>query len=255
MNNISKFSSRRKTRHEIIYVDESGNAGMRKLEHNRKHPFFIMGFCYCKKSKKLNKHLHKLLLELHKDNLYPSKLKEIKFYPTPALLKLGYSTDEIEIDWAPNYSTVRNKTARAILDKSDGIFAGILKKTDIQDKTCTAENIGNILFKKSLFDNILPNISTLIAPQVIYDRGRLNHGQTKAFNKDMHDAYAANSDKNVKDCGGQITFRDTDSLKTPGIWASDFIAGAFHLALKHNDSTYRDLLKPNFIADGSFRLS
>lgn len=43
---------------------------------------------------------------------------------------------------------------------------------------------------------------------------------------------------------------DADSLKTPGIWAADFVAGAFHHALKHNHSRYADALKPKFIANG-----
>ncbi len=32
------------------------------------------------------------------------------------------------------------------------------------------------------------------------------------------------------------------------------VAGSFHFALKHNNSTYRDLLESNFIGDGSFQL-
>ncbi len=240
-------------RHDVIYVDESGNAGMGKLDHNKKHPFFIMGFCYSKKPKKLNKHLHKLLLKLHKNNLYPSKLKEIKFYPTGALKKLGYTDDVIKSDWIPHYPDVRNQIAKVILDKSDGIFAGILNKIDIMNKNNIPENIGNALFKQSLFDNMLPNIRLETAPTVIYDRGRLNPTQTIAFNKWMSDT--DNSNQNIKNYRGQITFHDADSLTTPGIWAGDFVAGAFHFALKHSDSTYMDLLRPNFINSGSFKLS
>ena len=43
---------------------------------------------------------------------------------------------------------------------------------------------------------------------------------------------------------------DVDLLSTLGIWASDFVAGAFHLALKHENSKYRDALKPKFIEHG-----
>ncbi len=247
-NDNSNFLNKRRIKHEVIYVDESGNPGMTKIEHNNKHPFFIMGFCYCKKSKKLDKNLHRLLLKLHKDSIYPKKLKELKFYPTPALIKLGYSSQEIESKWGPHYPTVRKHIADTILAKSDGVFAGILNKTNIQNNVWTAEDIGNVLFKKSLFENILPKISPVKPPIIIYDRGRLSRPRTEIFNKTMSDMSVHYSDNQ------KILFRDVDSVKTPGIWASDFVAGSFHFALKHNDFTYVDLLEPNFIDDGSFEL-
>ena len=249
MNDNMIFYNRRKIKHDVIYVDESGNPGMKKIEHNNRHPFFVMGFCYCKKPKKLNKHLVRLLSSLHKGDLYPKKLKEIKFYPTPALLKLGYSISEIESDWEPHYHTVRNQIAKVILAKSDGVFAGIVKKTKMQNEAWSAENIGNAIFKKSLFDNILPNMYVARDLVVIYDRGRLNHAQTKIFNKDMSEIPTPCFDDRIN--SGQVTFHDADSIRTPGIWASDFVAGAFHCELKHNDPTYRNLLKSKFMARGS----
>ena len=41
-----------------------------------------------------------------------------------------------------------------------------------------------------------------------------------------------------------------DSAKTPEIWASDFIAGAFNYWLSHQKSEYVDLLKSKFIGPG-----
>ncbi len=50
------------------------------------------------------------------------------------------------------------------------------------------------------------------------------------------------------------TIYDVDSVKRPGIWASDFVTGAFHMSLKHDDPTYRDLLERKFIRKGYMEL-
>lgn len=47
------------------------------------------------------------------------------------------------------------------------------------------------------------------------------------------------------------TFHDSDSVQTPEMWAADFIAGAFHLVVKYNDTSYHDLLELKFIGVGS----
>lgn len=112
----------------IIYADESGNTGMRAVAHNKKHPFFIVGFCYCRNSRMISRQMHRLLLRLHNNRVYPARLNEIKFYPTPALRKLGYTEDEIKTTWSPNYALVREEILRVILTYSDGVFTGILDK-------------------------------------------------------------------------------------------------------------------------------
>lgn len=108
-------------RRDIIYVDESGNTGMQAVDHNRRHPFFIIGFCYCRDPSTMNRQMRSLLLRLHRSHIYPAKLNEIKFYPTPALRKLGYSEDEIKTVWSPNYSRIRDAVLNIILNYSDGV--------------------------------------------------------------------------------------------------------------------------------------
>ena len=51
-----------------------------------------------------------------------------------------------------------------------------------------------------------------------------------------------------------LTCSDIDSHTNAGIWAADYVAGAFHMALKHNDKTFFDLLKPKFIGNGYLKL-
>ena len=116
---------------QTIYVDESGDAGTKSFRYNKKFPYFIMGFCYCKKPAILKRGMHRVLLQCHKSGIYPTKLNEIKFYPTTELKKLGYTTNEIKTSWEPNYSKIRDMVLRVILDCSDGVFAGIIDKNTI----------------------------------------------------------------------------------------------------------------------------
>ena len=180
----SKPSNTYKRPQETIYVDESGNTGTQAVEHNKKHPFFIIGFCYCKDPTILHRQLRRLLLKIQKKHLYPTGIKEIKFYPTHALEKQGYSYDEIKSCWEPHYPEIRDEMARIILDHFDGIFAGIQDKRII-DSACTSEELGNYIFKESLLQHILPNLDYSNVLSIIYDRGRLSPNRTKMFNQSM----------------------------------------------------------------------
>lgn len=241
--------------YDTIYVDESGNAGLRKKTHNSKHPFFIIGFAYTPNPYQLKIKMKRLLKRLHKRKKYPYNLKEIKFYPTNSLKKLGYSDDEINSKWKPHFNYVRLKTSEIINNNVNGVFAGILDKRTIGRKTWTNERIGNYLFNQSLFYNVLPNLGLSIGPSIIFDKGRLSPQRTKAFNQYMlqTDSYLTNI--GVKRYGGYVVnFKDVDSLQEPGIWIADHVAGSFHFSLKHNNNKFYNLLKPKFIGMGHLRL-
>ena len=252
----SNFPNTKMTQRGTIYVDESGNPGVKSVEHNKKHPFFIIGFCYCANPRPLNKKLYKLLLEFQKKDIYPSRLKEIKFNPTQSLKKLGYSSEEIKSKWVSHYSTVRHETAKVILNNCDGIFAGFLKKTTDMHKTWRSSKImGDSLFRRSLLEYVLPGINRSDNFTIVHDRGRLSPEKTRIFNQCMLLIDSTLSDTNSKIYSGNISdFYDVDSVKRPGIWASDFVAGAFHMSLKHDDPTYRDLLERKFIGKGYMQL-
>ena len=218
---------------------------MQAVEHNRRHPFFIIGFCYCRDPSAMNRQLHRLLLRLQRKGAYPAKLQEIKFYPTPALRKLSYSENEIKTMWSPNYTQIRDEVLDIVLNYSDGVFAGIQDKTAISSDEWTSESLGNHVFKESLIRHIMPTMHVSVVPSIIFDQGRLNPKRTRVFNLDMLESAQ-------HPFWGRIirVIHDADSLKTPGIWAGDFVAGAFYLAFKHNNSRYIDAMRPKFIGRG-----
>lgn len=234
----------------IIYVDESGNPGITSIMHNLDHPFFIIGFCYCKNPSILKRKCMKLLTNLHRKHQYPKSMKELKFFPTLALQHQGCTLDDIQSKWAPHYDMMREKMLEIIVNNSDGVFAGIVNKTKIKPKSCLPEEIDNTLFQKS-FEYVLPQLDISTPLLTIYDRGRLSVEKSKKFNAVMEDVYHKYTDNFTNIPTHHKTFHDSDSIKTPGIWVADFIAGAFHFAIKHNNTKYRDLLKPRFIKEGS----
>ena len=167
----------------------------------------------------------------------------------PSLKKLGYSLDEITSRWASHYSSIRDEVLRIMLNHSDGIFAGIQDKRRLNRHTWTSERLGNHVFKESLLQYILPSLDCSMDPSIIYDRGGIDSRRTNIFNQEM----IQSSIRNVRDMHDSHhigILHDVDLLSTLGIWASDFVAGAFHLALKHENSKYRDALKPKFIEHG-----
>ncbi len=123
--------------------------------------------------------------------------------------------------------------------------AGIQDKTAISSDAWTSESLGNHIFKESLIRHILPTMNVSAVPSIIYDRGRLNPKRARMFNQDM----LGSSQHPLWGLAIRV-IHDADSLKTPGIWAGDFVAGAFHWALKHNNSEYVDAMRPKFIGRG-----
>ncbi len=240
---------------DTIFVDESGNAGLKNKSHNSKHPYFIIGFTFCKEPLKLKNALYDLLNNLHKDKKYAQKLKELKFYPYRALQKLGYSQSEIEQEWQPHFNQVRQETVSVIAKYSDGIFAGILNKQTVLRDSWTPETIGNYLFNQSLFYKILPQIKFNSAPEILFDKGRLSHDQTQEFNEYMLNTDSYLENVGIKRYSGSIiTIKDVNSVYNSGIWSSDFVAGSFHHSLMKRDSSFLSVLKPKFIGKGSLNL-
>ena len=245
----SEFSDDGAKRRGVIYVDESGTPGTKAISHNHRHPYFILGFCYCKNYRRMTKKLHKLLQNLQRDDVYPTELKEIKFNPTSSLAKVGYSPEQIRDKWEPHYATIRAHTAKIIADNADGVFAGIVNKKEISNPV-NSEELGNFVFMESLYKHVLPAIESAVTLSVIYDRGRLNPSRAKKFNENSLISHP-NRTTNSNFYANISKFEDVDSLRSAGIWAGDFVAGAFHWKIKHKDSVFADLLSPRFIGNGS----
>lgn len=240
---------------ETIYVDESGNAVLNKPSHTQRYPFFVIGFAFCCDPTTLKIEMSRLIRKLHRQGKYHPQLKELKFNPYNALEKLGCTKTEIQNVWEPQFDLVRKLTNNLIVKYVDGVFAGVLDKRTIGRQTWTSETIGNFLFNRSLFRNILPTINFANTPDIIYDKGRLDPNRTQLFNKYMLDSDSYLTWAGIKKYSGNvISFKDEDSLCNSGIWTADLVAGSFRHAFLHNDLTYTDILKPKFIGSGSKRL-
>ena len=240
---------------ETIFVDESGNAEIKNKQYITNYPYFIFGFTFCNDPITLKTELYNLLTKVHRQKKYAPLLNELKFYPYNALKKLGYSEIEIKRDWEPHFDYVRSEAVDIITRRADGIFAGILDKRTIWKSTWTSERIGNYLFNKSLFENMLPKLNFVSPPEILYDKGRISKVQTLDFNRYMlgTDSYLSwNGTKKYN--GNIISFKDADSKHNSGIWASDLVAGSFRHAYMKIDNSFLNTLKPKFIGDGSYRM-
>lgn len=239
---------------ETIFVDESGNAGLKK-SHSTKYPFFIMGFTFCNDPQKLKVELGRAIRKLHRRSKYAPKLKELKFYPKPALEKLGYTKDEISRYWEPHFPEIRHTVTSLITQHCDGVFAGVLDKRTIWKSTWTPERIGNYLFNKSVYQYILPNLVFANPPDILHDRGRISGATTQSFHQ-----YMLGTDSWLSYSGGKrysgniVKIKEVDSIFNSGIWASDFVAGSFRHSFLYGDSTYVSMLKPKFIGNGFLKL-
>lgn len=236
---------------ETIYVDESGNSGLRN-NNAQKYPFFVIGFCFFCDPMKFKIEMKRLLKKLHRKGKYHTGLKELKFSPDSALEKLGCSRHDIETIWKPHFDYVRKKANELIVQHTDGVYAAILDKRTITRNTWTSETIGNYIFNITLFRNILPLAEFSFAPEVIYDRERISPVKTIEFNNYMMntDSYLSNIGKK-KYSGNAICFRDENSINNSGLWGADFVAGSFRRMYFQSDSTYLDILRSKFLGDGS----
>lgn len=238
-----------------VYVDESGTITLNKPTLIRQYPFFVVGFVICRQPYLLQKGMKKLLIKLHKRRKYYRKIMELKFNPYSALEKQGCLHDEIQTKWEPYFDYVRKKTNFLITDIVDGIFVGILDQRTINIWTWTPETLGNFLFNRSLYDDVLPNIGNFNNCRVIYDKGRLDSKRTKNFNRYLRNTQSFRKHFGIKRYAGNVTeFKDIDSLSDPGIWAADFVAGSFRRAYLYNDRTYMDILTPKLIGNGERKL-
>jgi hypothetical protein len=238
---------------ETFFVDESGNSGL-NANHNITHPFLIMGFAYSTNPFQLKFRLTRLLKKLQTKQKWHPQLNELKFFPFASLKKMMVPEQEIRDCWAPYFDEVRTEVSQIVTEYTDGIFAGVLDKRTIFKTTWTPEKIGNYLFKKTLFDGIIPNIK-VTSPEILYDKGRIHSGAATLFNQYIHDSQNYYFFKGKNKHSGLIKkITDVDSLSNSGVWAADIVAGAFHKSAKHEDNTWTDIMKPKFIGNGFLKL-
>ncbi|VVB65027.1 Uncharacterised protein [uncultured archaeon] len=234
---------------EVIFVDESGNPGLLGSSVEL-HPYYAIGFVYCRDPSQLRTGLKRLLKREHERKRYPLDLHELKFYlPNTDLILSGYKPDDLE-KFEVFLPSIRAKAIKIICNAANGVFAAVIDKK-MAKQTWTAERIGNFAFAQTLLLDVMNNISPQYPPAILYDRGRLSTYKTKQFEK-----YIAEKDRWFEQNGrklynGEISIPiSQNSYNEPGIWAADMVAGAFQCKYKHCEPRYAELLKIKYINSG-----
>ena len=234
-----------------IYVDESGDLGL-SYPHVQRKPYFVFGYVYTSDSSKLEKSLRRLLKRLHDRNRYPSCLKELKFnLPRDRLISQGHTPDQLDREYEANMQYVRTRVLNVLVDHVDGVFAAIVNKRSVINQEWTPERLGNYVFAQTLLVNVMNKLRLTDLRNIVYDKGRLSQSRSAEFRlylmrKDSYFNY-----KGWNKYSGSLPYpKEISSDSDPGIWAADYVAGAFNRKYSHGDSTYADILNPVKIGSG-----
>jgi hypothetical protein len=164
---------------EVIFVDESGNPGLSRLSLEL-HPYYAIGFVYCRDPSQLRVSLKRLLRKEHDRKRYPPDLQELKFYlPNSDLIQLGYTTDQLK-KYERFLPSIRDKAIELICKDASGVFGAIIDKTKAYE-SWTSERIGNYVFAQTLLLDIMNYTSPRYSPSILYDNGRLSTFGAKQF--------------------------------------------------------------------------
>ncbi len=165
---------------EVIFVDESGTSGLSPVSI-ASSPYYTIGYVYCHEPAQLRTDLKRLLRREHRSGRYPSLLNELKFYlPRTDLIKKGYTPEQLN-QYEEYLPDIRKKAIQIICEDAAGIFAAILDKESVAQPTWTNERIGNYIFAKTLFLDVMNNISPRYPPVILYDKGRLSPTKNSQF--------------------------------------------------------------------------
>ncbi len=231
----------------VIFIDESGDIGLRSKPWIQKKPYYVFGFVYCKDPSQLRKRLKRLLKRMHQRGKYPSRLGELKFYlPHTELIQGGYTITDIN-NYNAHMPVVRSKALGLITKYSDGVFATVLDKRKAFP-TYTEEELGNYILARSFIEDVMNVLKPPNPPAILYDRGRLSPARSIEFNnyvvsKDSYYQY-----RGWKNYQGSLSPPvDTASLGEAGIWAADIVAGSFYHKHANSDWSYANMLTPSLI--------
>jgi hypothetical protein len=237
----------------VIFVDESGDPGLKKAKIVAAKPYYVVGFVYVRQPPELRKRLRRFLKKAHQKGWYPRVLEELKFYlPKKWLYEHGCPYSEVDSKFLPHLDTVRNRALHIVADHCDGVFAAVLDKRKAEP-TWTPGRVGNYVFAQSLVLDVLNTLQPSQCPTVIYDKGRVAGTNTAKFQEYLRekDAYVGRS--GTKRYTGTIpTPTDVSSHMEPGIWAADLVAGAYYIRHQENDRRFSNILTKRWIGQGEY---
>ena len=235
----------------FVYVDESGDPGLDPTRL-QKRPYFVFGYVYVRDPADLNKRLKRLLKRLHLRDRYPPKLRELKFYiPHEWLTRHGY-TNEQYTAYAAGMSDIRKQVLGILAAHTDGVFAAVVDKRGAYD-TWTPKWLGNYTFAQTLFHGVMRAIKADDQPTIIYDKGRLSQSGESSFESYLLYQQIDFAFKyNIPRLLVPKLPHSASSIYHPGIWAADYVAGAFYHKHQANDARYANILRPVWFGKGEW---
>ena len=235
----------------FVYVDESGDPGLDPTQLQRR-PYFVFGYVYVRDPADLNKRLKRLLKRLHLKDKYPPKLKELKFYiPYGWLINNGYTNTQCDA-YVGNMPEIRKRVMGILVDHTDGVFAAVVDKRHAYDGW-TPERLGNYTFAQTLMLGVMRKIKSDSQPAIIYDKGRLSQSREVSFDSYLLYKQAELARKyHIPHLLEPKSPHSASSIHHPGIWAADYVAGAFYHKYHAGDSVYADILKSIWFGTGEW---
>ena len=200
----------------------------------------------------LNKKLKRLLKRLHFKDRYPPKLWELKFYiPHEWLTKQGYDNEQYAA-YVAGMPDIREQVLEILTAHTDGVFAAVVDKRHARD-WWTPKWLGNHAFAQTAVLGVLRAIKADDRPTIIYDKGRISQRDESLFEsylsyKQIDFAFT----NNVRNLHVPKTPHSVPSTDNPGIWAADYVAGAFYHKYQADDARYVDILKPIWLGKGEW---
>lgn len=194
------------------------------------------------------------LQSLHRTNLYPQDVKELKFSLNECKLKEKYTEQDVA-KFKGIMPHVRSNVINLINRYSDGVFISILDKNSIREPTWTSERLCNYIFAHTLQHNILNSINISKNPQLLFDSGRLSIPKEIDFIRYLYDKDSFLRSRNVIRYDGRFdNISPVSSHLEPCIWASDILAGGALRDLNEGNMNHYNMIDPDKLIGNGYRI-
>lgn len=167
------------------------------------------------------------MIHIQDEEKYPGVLRELKYKLPIKQLKRFYTDMDIEY-----YQSVLRLIRLDVIDLinrySDGIHITILNKETIREPTWTSVELGNYIFAETIQKIFLNKVEFKYNPKVYFDMNydilKTNAFINYMFNKDGY--YLTQGIRKTHFSLSDVI--GVSSIDEPGIWAADFLAGAYY---------------------------
>ena len=165
------------------------------------------------------------------------------------MIRQGY-TETQYTEYAAGMPDIRKQALGLLTAHTDGVFAAVVDKRAAYSGW-TPERLGNYAFAQTLLHGVMRAIRVDDQPTVVYDKGRLSQSSEASFDsyllyKQIDFAYKHRMSRLL----APKPPYSVSSIYNPGIWAADYVAGAFYHKYQAGDAHYADMLRPVWLGNG-----